>query len=60
MVRFLYWLKHNIQTVPMTERSAEDKLLSFREEQEGFIEPSFHTISAYKCNAAMMHYKAND
>lgn len=60
MVRFLYWLKHNIQTVPMTERSAEDKLLSFREEQEGFIEPSFHTISAYKGNAAMMHYTAND
>src|SRR5699024_8680468 len=26
--------------------------------QEGFIEPSFDTIAAYKENAAMMHYKA--
>ena len=58
MVKFLYWLKENINKIPMTEMSAEEKLLGFRSEQEGFIEPSFHTISAYKGNAAMMHYTA--
>lgn len=58
MVKFLYWLKENISKIPMTEMSAEEKLLGFRSEQEGFIEPSFHTISAYKGNAAMMHYTA--
>ena len=42
----------------MTEISAADYLLACRAEQEGFIEPSFDTISAYKANAAMMHYSA--
>ena len=40
--------------------SAQDKLLEFRKEQEGFIEPSFGTISAYRENAAMMHYSASE
>lgn len=60
MVKFLYWLKTNIGTIDMTEISAENKLYSLREEQEGYIEPSFHTISAYKGNAAMMHYSATE
>ena len=44
----------------MTEISASDYLLARRAEQEGFIEPSFDTISAYKANAAMMHYSATE
>ena len=31
---------------------------TFRKEQEGYIEPSFGTISAYGPNAAMCHYQA--
>ncbi|MBU5438479.1 aminopeptidase P family protein [Tissierella sp. MSJ-40] len=59
LVKFLHWLDKNVGNIEITEISAEEKLEEFRREQEGFIEPSFDTISAYKENAAMMHYKAN-
>ena len=60
MVKFLYWLDENIGKTKITEISATEKLEEFRREQEGFIEPSFDTIAAYKENAAMMHYKADE
>ena len=56
--KFMYWLKNNIGKIPMTEISASDYLEERRREQEGFVELSFHTISAYGPNAAMMHYSA--
>lgn len=56
--KFMYWLKTNIGKLPMTELSADAYLEECRRAQEGFIEPSFHTISAYGANAAMMHYSA--
>ena len=57
--KFMYWLKTNIGKIEITEISASDYLENLRREQEGFIELSFDTISAYKANAAMMHYSAN-
>lgn len=60
ITKFLYWLDKNIGNIEISEMSAEAKLLEFRQEQEGFIEPSFDTISAYKANAAMMHYSASE
>ena len=60
LVKFLYWLDNSVGNIKVTEISAQDKLLKYRQEQEGFIEPSFGTISAYKENAAMMHYSANE
>ncbi|HEV2507548.1 MAG TPA: aminopeptidase P family protein [Mesorhizobium sp.] len=45
-------------TNPLTELEAETKLLAFRSERPGFLEPSFRTISAAGANAAMCHYKA--
>ena len=59
VTRFMYWLKKNVGKLPMTEASVADYLLSLRKEQEGFLEPSFETISAYNANAAMMHYSAD-
>ncbi|MDY0236083.1 MAG: aminopeptidase P family protein [Gudongella sp.] len=56
--KFFYWLEHEIGNQDINELSAAQKLLEFREEQEGFIEPSFGTISAYGPNGAMMHYSA--
>ena len=44
----------------ITEIAAEQKLEDFRREQADFVEPSFDTIAAYKENAAMMHYKAEE
>jgi len=60
MTKFMYWLKNNVGKVPMTEISAQGYLYRLREQQEGYIEPSFSTISAYGANAAMMHYSATE
>ena len=60
LVKFFYWLDKNIDSGEITEMSASKKLLEFRKEQANFIEPSFETISAYKDNAAMMHYRADE
>lgn len=57
--KFMYWLKTNIGKIEITELSASEKLEEFRREQEGFIEPSFKTIAAYKEHGAMMHYSAS-
>ncbi len=59
VTKFMYWLKNNVGKIPMTEISASDYLENCRRAQDGFIELSFDTISAYKANAAMMHYSAN-
>lgn len=60
VTRLMYWLKKNVGRLPMTEMSVEEKLLSLRQAQEGFLTPSFDTICAYRANAAMMHYKATE
>lgn len=60
LVNFLYWLDENVGEMEITEVSAAEKLLGFREEQELFVEPSFNTIAGYKENAAMMHYSAEE
>lgn len=60
VTKFMYWLKNNYDKMPVTELSASDYIAERRKEQEGFIELSFHTISAYGANAAMMHYSANE
>lgn len=60
VTKFMYWLKNNIGKIEMTEITASDYLEERRKEQEGFIELSFDTISAYNANAAMMHYSATE
>ena len=58
IVKFMYWLKNNYKKGNITEFSAEEKINSLREKIEGYIDLSFHTISAFGKNAAMMHYSA--
>lgn len=60
LTKFFHWLDKNVKEEKITEYSAQEKLLEFRKEQEGFIQPSFGTISAYGPNAAMMHYSAKE
>ena len=56
VVNFMYWLKQNVGKIPMDEISVADHLHEMRKAQPGYIELSFGTISAYKENAAQMHY----
>ncbi|MGF6375993.1 Xaa-Pro aminopeptidase [Clostridiales Family XIII bacterium PM5-7] len=58
MVNFIYWLKHNIGVLPLTEISAADYLESCRRKQRGFNDLSFETISGYGPNGAIIHYFA--
>lgn len=58
--KFMYWLKTNIGKMHIDEITASDYLENCRKAQDGFIELSFNTICAYKANAAMMHYSANE
>ena len=58
--KFMYWLKNNVGKIKITELSASEKLLQFRQEQEGFVDLSFETIAGYKEHAAMMHYSATE
>ncbi len=60
LVKFLYWLDKNVGHKEITEISAEEKLESFRREQDLFVEPSFGTIAAYREHAPMMHYSATE
>ena len=60
LVKYLKWIDDNLGNIEISELSGQEKLLSFRQEQEGFLEPSFRTISAYKGNAAMMHYSSSE
>ena len=56
--KFMYYIKQNIGKVPLDEVSASEYLEEQRKQQNGYLEPSFSTICAYKENAAMMHYHA--
>lgn len=58
LTKFIYWIKQNVGKIELTETEAADKLEEFRRAQEGYLGPSFDTISAYGANAAMCHYHA--
>ena len=60
LTKFFYWLDKNVANGKITEYSAQEKLLEFRKENQGFLQASFGTISAYGPNAAMMHYSAKE
>lgn len=60
MVKFMYWLKHNIGKIEIDELSAAAYLDELRSGQEGNLGLSFNTISAYSDNAAMCHYSASE
>lgn len=58
MVKFLYWLTHNVGKEAMNEYSIGEKLRGFRAEGENFVSESFGSIIGYKGNGAIVHYSA--
>ena len=58
LTKFIHWLKRNVGKIPVTELSAEEKLYSFRMQQENFIDNSFDPIISYGAHAAINHYSA--
>lgn len=58
VTHFLYWLKTHIEHEVITEMSAAQKLLEFRQAQEGFLDQSFSPIFGYGAHGAIVHYEA--
>lgn len=55
LVKFQIWLEENIGK-KLKELDISAKITELRKEQKDFAGNSFNTISAYKENAALMHY----
>lgn len=60
LTKFFRWLEGRIGKEELTEINIAEKLLTFRKEQEGFVNESFGTIAGYKEHGALPHYKATD
>jgi Xaa-Pro aminopeptidase len=61
VIKFLYWLENSWQNdIEIDEISAQEKLFSFRKNNNHFIENSFETISAFAENGAIIHYKSQE
>jgi len=60
LTKFFKWLEEEVEKTTLTELSITDKLLEFRQEQEGFVNESFDTIAGYKAHGALPHYKATE
>lgn len=58
LVRFMYWLKQNIQKLPLTEQLAAAQLEAFRGSVGDYLGPSFDPIAAYGPHGAIVHYSA--
>jgi Xaa-Pro aminopeptidase len=56
LVKFQIWLEKNIGKKKITELDVSDYITDLRKKQAGYFADSFNTITAYKENAAMMHY----
>ncbi len=59
MVEFLCWLQQNMKS-GLGECKIAEQLLVFRQQQDGFIAPSFATIAGSGPNGAIVHYRAID
>lgn len=60
VTRFIRWLKGAVGQERVTELSASEKLLTFRAQMEGFLEPSFESIIAYGPHGAIVHYSPSE
>ncbi len=58
--RFLHWLDATVPGGAVTEMSAADKLLAFRQEVTGFREESFPAISGAGEHGAIIHYRVTE
>lgn len=58
--KYMYWLKHNVGNMKITELSATKKLEDLRKEQEGYIRQSFAPITAFGEHGAIVHYEATE
>jgi len=56
LVKFQIWLEKNLGRKKLSELDVSEYITKLRKDQTGYVADSFNTITAYKENAAMMHY----
>lgn len=60
MVKFINWMKKTIKKRNITEIEASERLEELRRAGDNFYDLSFASISAYRGNASMPHYRATE
>ena len=60
VTKFMRWVKTNVGKIDMDEISVAEKLEAFRQEQPGYIGPSFEPIMGYGPHGAIVHYSATE
>ena len=58
-LRLFFWIEKKLSSQQLTEITISKKLYELRSLEETFICESFATISAFKDNGAIIHYKAD-
>jgi len=58
VIRLMKWLEETTEKI--SEMDVAHKINKLRSEIPGFLDISFSTIAAYKANAAMVHYQADE
>ena len=59
-IKLFFWLEKKLSSQHLTEIKISKKLYELRSLEETFICESFATISAFKDNGAIIHYKADN
>lgn len=60
VVRFMKWLDEQVPSGKVTELNAEQTLMGYRKEINGYIGESFRTIAGFAEHGAKMHYAADE
>ena len=60
VTKFMRWVKMNVGKIPMDEISVAKQLEAFRQEQPGYLCPSFEPIMGYGPHGAIVHYSATE
>ncbi|MCT9164957.1 aminopeptidase P family protein [Acinetobacter baumannii] len=61
LCHFFNWLEKALHQSPrISELTIDEKITTFRAQQESFIGPSFSTIAGFNANGALPHYRATE
>ncbi len=59
MVKFMKWLDEQVPSGQVTELNAEQALMGYRKQIDGYVGESFRTIAGFAEHGAKMHYAAD-
>ncbi|MCG9575263.1 aminopeptidase P family protein [Vibrio tubiashii] len=60
VVKFMQWLDEQVPSGKVTELNAEQQLMGYRKQIDGYLGESFRTIAGFAEHGAKMHYAADE